>query len=428
MQYADFIVHNIGELVTLDGPNRPRIREEMQELGIIHDGAVAMVQGKIVAVGKSSEIHTEWQAKETLDARKSLVTPGFVDPHTHPVFAATREAEFEMRIRGATYQEIAKAGGGIRESARRLQKIPKEVLKEQVRSRLDRFLCLGTTTIEAKSGYGLSTDAEIKSLEILCELRKEHSIGIVPTFMGAHEVPDEYQHHREGYISLLIQEMIPEVTRRKLAKYCDIFCERGVFSIEESRRVLEAARKEGLSLKLHADELSPLGGAELAAALHATSADHLVFISDQGIEDMKNRGVVAVLLPATTFFLASSPYAPARKMISCGVPVALSTDFNPGSAMTQSMPIVLTLATLYLRMLPSEALVASTINAAFAIGMADRVGSISVGKEADLLLWEASSYRYLPYHFGDNLLWAVIKSGKIVSRSPSCLSKSGGSL
>lgn len=412
MEQADLIVHNIGELLTLDGANRPRAGKEMQELGILPDAAVAIHNGKIAQVGSSREILERWQG-ESIDASGSLVSPGFVDPHTHPVFAVSREEEFEMRVRGATYQEIARAGGGIRNSVRRLRETPKDALKESVRGRLNRFLSLGTTTVEAKSGYGLSIVDEVKSLEILSELGRELPIDIVPTFLGAHEIPDEYREDREGYIRLIIEEMIPQVAKRNLARYCDIFCEEHVFSVEESRRILEAAQKAGLGLKLHAEEFVALGGAELAASLHATSADHLVAISDSGIDAMKRAGVIAVLLPATSFFLAKSRYAPARHMIDSGLAVALSTDFNPGSSMTQSMPLVLTLACLYLKMTPAESWVATTINSACAIGLADRVGSIAAGKQADLVLWNAPNYRYIPYHFGDNLVSLVIKKGKV---------------
>ena len=254
MPNADLLVRNIGELVTIAGPNTPRMGEQMQQLGIVHRAAIAIQKDKIVALGPEFEIIPAWQSAHTIDAGGALVTPGFVDPHTHPVFAASREQEFEMRVTGASYLEIAKAGGGIRNSARKLQQATKQSLKQDVGKRLDRFLRLGTTTIEAKSGYGLSTASELKSLEILSELAAEHQLDIIRTFLGAHEVPDEYQNDREGYIHLLIDEMIPEVAKRKLADYCDIFCEEHVFDIAESRRILQAAQQAGLKLKLHADE------------------------------------------------------------------------------------------------------------------------------------------------------------------------------
>ncbi len=414
MHEVDMIVDEIKELATLNGPNRPRIGLEMQELGIVHDAAIAIQDGKILETNAQQAIHQKYKARQIIHAQGHLVTPGFVDPHTHPVFAATREQEFAMRVQGATYQDIAKAGGGIRNSARRFQKANKSDIQELTRKNLWRFLNLGTTTIEAKSGYGLSTEAEIKSLEILQELQNTIPLDIVPTFLGAHEIPDEYRQNRRQYIDLIISEMIPLVAQRKLAQYCDVFCETHVFTVEETREILEAGKKFGLLPKLHADELTPTGGAELAAEMHATSADHLVAISDKGIQDMQKSGTVAVLLPATTFFLGSSKYAPGRKMIDAGVPVALATDFNPGSSMTQSMPLVLTIACLYLKMMPSETLAATTINSACAIGMQEHVGSLVPGKQADLLIWDCNSVAYLPYHFGDNLVHTVIKKGKVI--------------
>lgn len=419
MKYVDILIKNIGELITMAGPNAPRIKEQMNDIGNIHNAAIAIHHGSIVSVGPQDQVCREYDGIQTIQANGKLVTPGFVDPHTHPVFAGTRENEFEMRIAGATYQEIAKKGGGIRNSARKLQAIDKSTLREATRLRMLRFLHLGTTTIEAKSGYGLSTESEIKSLEVIQELSKELPLDIVPTFLGAHEIPDEYRQNRQAYIDLIINEMIPQVAGRKLAKYCDVFCEDHVFTIEESRQILSSAMKAGLSPKLHADELTYTGGAELAGQLHATSADHLMAVMDQGIQSLQQSGVIAVLLPATTFFLGLSRYAPARKMIESGVAVALATDFNPGSCMTQSMPMVLTISALYLKMTPAEALTASTINSACAIGMQNQVGSLMVGKQADLLLWQVPNLAYVPYHFGDNLIRMVIKRGKIlIENSP----------
>ncbi len=415
MQQVDVMVTNIGQLVTISGPNRPRIGSEMKELGILENVAIAIDKGNIIAIDQQQEIQKSYHAKHTIYAGGCLVTPGFVDPHTHPIFAATRENEFAMRIRGSTYQEIAKAGGGIRNSARRLQQTDKETLKELAYKRIMRFLQLGTTTIEAKSGYGLSTDSEIKSLEILQELSQKVPLDIVPTFLGAHEVPDDYRDRREDYINLLISEMIPLIAEKKLAKYCDVFCEDHVFNIEESKRILEAGIKFGLLPKLHAEELAYTGGSELAAQIHATSADHLVAIADKGIEEMKKAGTIAVLLPATTFFLGSSRYAPGRKMIDSGMAVALATDFNPGSCMNQNMQLVLTIAAMHLKMLPEESLVATTINSACAIGKQEQVGSLMPGKQADIIIWQAKNYSYLPYHFGDNLIRMVLKKGKIVA-------------
>jgi len=389
----------------------------MQNLEIIQDGAVAITDNKIVAVGKTDDVLSKVEIDKNtkiIDAKGKVVSPGFVDPHTHPVFAATREEEFEMRIKGKSYQEIAEAGGGIRSSVRNLRKCSKEELIKFTVPRLDRFLSCGTTTIEAKSGYGLSLEDEIKSLEVIRELNKTHPLDLIPTFLGAHEIPDEYKDRKNDYVNLLTKEIIPEVAERKLAVFCDVFCEKGVFNLEESEKILEAAKKYGLKPRLHADQLSSSGGAELAAKVKAVSADHLERISDQGMEKMKKAGVIAVLLPGATFGLGLREYAPARKMIDSGVAVALATDFNPGSSMTESMPMILSLSCLMMRMTPAEAITASTINSAYAVDKGDVIGSLKSGKKADLIIWEVENYKSIPYHFGVNLVHKVIKDGKVV--------------
>ncbi|MGB2696524.1 MAG: imidazolonepropionase, partial [Candidatus Zixiibacteriota bacterium] len=343
-----------------------------------------------------------------------VVSPGFVDPHTHPIFAATREEEFELRIKGKSYQEISQAGGGIKSSVRKLRKCSKEELIKLTLPRLDKFLSYGTTTIEAKSGYGLSLEDEIKSLEVIKELNSIHPLDLIPTFLGAHHVPDEYKDKKEEYIDLLTREIIPEVAERKLAHFCDVFCEKGVFNLEESEKILEAAKKFGLKPRLHADQLTSFGGAELAAKVKAVSADHLENISDQGIEKMKKAGVIAILLPGATFGLGLRDYAPARKMIDSGLAVALATDFNPGSSMTESMPMILSLSCLMMRMTPAETITASTINSTCAVDKGDMMGSLVLGKKADLIVWEVENYRIIPYHYGVNLICKVIKDGKVV--------------
>jgi imidazolonepropionase len=327
----------------------------------------------------------------------------------------TREMEFEMRVQGKTYMEIAAAGGGIRASVRDLRTTPGEVLMKKTRRRLDRLLAYGITTIEAKSGYGLSTESEIKQLEIIRDLNQLHPIDLVSTFLGAHEVPDEYRENRRGYADLVINDMLPQVVAGGLAEFSDIFCEEGVFDIDESRRIQQAAQDAGLGLKFHADELASTGGAELAAEMGAVSADHLVYISDEGIAAMAASGTVAVLLPATTFSLAGDKYAPARKMIESGVTVALSTDCNPGSSYTESMPLVVSLAALQMRMTAAEAISAVTVNAACAISRQDYLGRLQAGCLADLVVWDMQDYRELPYHFGVNLAELVVKRGKPVS-------------
>ena len=415
---TDLIIQNALQLLTLKSDTKaPKVGKQMDELGIIENGAVAIKEDKIIAVGKTEKVLKEVQINEKteiIDATGKVVLPGFVDCHTHPVFATIREEEFDLRIRGKTYKEIAQAGGGIRSSVRALRKLSKEELIKIALPRLDRILSYGTTTIEAKSGYGLSIEDEIKSLEVIKELNRIHALELIPTFLGAHEIPDEYQDKREDYIKLLTEKMIPQVAEKKLAVFCDVFCERGVFNLEESRRILESAKKHGLKLKLHVDQLSAFGGAELAAEAGAISADHLDFISDNGIEKLKQAGTIAVLLPGSTFSLGLKDYPPARKMIEKGLAVALSTDFNPGSSMTESMPMILTLACVMMKMTPSEALTSATINASYAVDKGDQVGSIEKGKQADLVVWDVKNYKEIPYHYGVNLVDKVIKRGKVV--------------
>ncbi|MFQ5452683.1 MAG: imidazolonepropionase, partial [Candidatus Zixiibacteriota bacterium] len=332
----------------------------------------------------------------------------------HPVFFGTRENEFEMRTQGKSYMEIAHSGGGIRASVRDLRTTPVNILMEKTKTRLDNFLKYGVTTIEAKSGYGLSLESEIKQLEIIRDLNQTHTLDIIPTFLGAHEIPDEYCDKREKYIDIIINEMIPAVTKENLAEFSDIFCEEGVYNIEESKKIQQAALQAGLKLKFHADELKSTGGAELAASMKATSADHLVYISDNGIKAMADVGVAAVLLPGTTFSLGGKQYAPARKMIEAGVVVALSTDCNPGSSYSESLPIIISLATLQMKLTASEAISAVTVNAAYAINCQDKIGQLREGFQADITVWNMSDYRELPYHYGINLTAKVIKKGKLV--------------
>ena len=419
MKSTTLIIKNARQVLTMRSDQKsPRTGKHMEDPGIIEDGAVAVSNGKIVAVGYTDQVLRKVQVNEetnVIDAKDKVVLPGFVDSHTHPVFAATREEEFEMRVKGRPYQEIAAAGGGIKSSVRTLRAASKQELIQLTLPRLDRMMSYGTTTIEAKSGYGLSLEDEIKMLEVIRELNDRHLIDLVPTFLGAHEIPEEYKDRREEYIRLIVEKMLPEVAKRKLAVFCDIFCEKGVFDIEESRKILTAAKDHGFKLKLHADQLTALGGAKLAAELGAISADHLEFIDDQGIEMMKQAGVIGVLLPGACFGLGMKEYPPARKMIDQGLPVALATDFNPGSSMTESMPIILSMACLMMKMSPAEAVVASTINSAYAVGRADDVGSIEMGKKADLVIWNVRDYREIPYHYGVKLVDQVIKEGKVAN-------------
>jgi imidazolonepropionase len=417
---VDLIIRNANQLLTLRSPEKsPRGGEQMEDLGLVADGAVAIRDGLVLAAGSSAEVEAAFvpgSETEVIDARGKVVMPGFVDPHTHPVFAGSREGEFELRIKGASYQEIAASGGGIRASVRSLRQATEDELEKQAWPRLDRMLSLGTTTAEAKSGYGLSLTDEMKSLQVIARLNQSHPLDLVPTFLGAHEIPDEFRKDRGEYIRQIQEEMIPQVVQRGLAEFCDIFCEEGVFDLEESREILSAAQKAGLKLKLHAEELAASGGSLLAAELGAVSVDHLVFVSQEGIKALAHKGVIPVLLPGTTFSLGLEQYAPARRMIEAGLPVALATDLNPGSCMTESMPMIITLACLGMKMTPAEAIAAATLNAAYAVDRGDMLGSLETGKQADLVIWDMPNYKVLPYHFGVSLVDTVIKSGRVVYR------------
>jgi imidazolonepropionase len=415
---ATILIKNIGQLITMQGPV-PRTGKSMRDLGIIEQGGIAAAGEEILAVGPSDEVQGRVSLAEgctVIDAEGAVVTPGLIDPHTHPVFARTREKEFEMRIEGKSYQEIARAGGGIRSSVRDLREASAASLTKNTHKRLDMLLSHGVTTIEAKSGYGLSTESEMKSLQVLRDLDSVHPMDIVSTFLGAHEVPDEYRDKREDYISLIIEEMIPAVTKDKLAEFSDIFCEEEVFDMEESRRIQTAAARAGLKLKFHADELASTGGAELAAEMKAVSADHLVYISEAGMKAMAASGTVAVLLPGTTFSLGGKQYAPARKMIERGMVVSLSTDCNPGSSFSESLPMIISLAAVQMKLTAAEAISAVTVNAAVAIDRGGQIGQLVAGCLADMVVWDMADYRELPYHYGVNLVSTVVKRGKTVAR------------
>lgn len=384
------------------------------ELNIQAGVALALEDGRIRAIDTPEKLQEMFADARRIDGAGCWALPGFVDPHTHPVFFKTREGEFSLRVMGKSYEEIAAAGGGIRNSVRVFRQASFDELSELTYQRIRRFLEFGTTTIEAKSGYGLSLEDELKSLRILKKVAELLPITIVPTFLGAHEVPDEYQRDREKYVDLIINEMIPRVAEEKLAKFCDVFCEKDVFTVAQSERILLAAKDHGLQPKLHADELFYTGGAELAAKVGAISADHLLKISAEGIRSMADAGVVPVLLPGTTFFLGKSGYAPARQMIDAGMPVAIATDFNPGSSMTQNMQLMLTLSALYLKMTSAEVITAATRNAARAIAREDRVGTLETGKDADIVLLDIPGHEYLPYHYGVNHVHKVIRHGRVV--------------
>ena len=435
----DLIIQHIAQLVTLADPapslpaagrekGRGRSGQAMSELGIIEDGLVAMRDGKITAVGKTAELKSKVSLRpdtKVIDAEGQVVMPGFVDCHTHLVYAGSREAEFEMRACGATYQEIAAKGGGIRSTVRATRAATKPQLHQGALQRLSRMLLWGTTTAEVKSGYGLSTESEIKILEVIRDLNNTQQIELAPTFMGAHEFPTEFRQKprpgasdpamfdREGYVDLLCDEMIPQVRELGLAEFCDVFCDQGVFTPAEAERILETGANHGLASKIHADELAQVGAAEVAAKVHAISAEHLLYPSQTGLELMRDAGTIAVLLPGTSLTLKKQ-YAPARRMVEMGIPVAIATDHNPGTCTIEAMPMVIGLACLNLGLTPAEAICAATYNAACALERGEMIGSIEPGKQADLLVLDIPNYRYLPYHFGVNYVKTVIKKGKIV--------------
>lgn len=369
---------------------------------------------RIVRVGEQERVLEELPACDEIDAGARLLTPGLVDCHTHPVFFNHRAHEFVQRTQGATYQEIAAGGGGIRYSVRDLRAAAEDDLRQRVLQRLEVFLAYGTTTIEAKSGYGLSLEHELLSLRILQAAALEHPVEIVPTFLGAHEVPDEYRSQREQYLSLVLHEMIPAVAAQQLARFTDVFCEEHVFNKAEALQVLQAAARFGLRAKIHAEQLSESGGAQVAIAAHAVSADHLEHMPAVLYEPFRAAGIVPVLLPGADFFIRAKKYADARAMIAAGLPVAISTDFNPGSCMTESLPMIMTLACLHLQMTPAQAMIAATLHAACALALGNQIGSLEVGKQADAVLWDADSVNEIPYHFGINLAHAVIKKGRVV--------------
>ncbi|MEM4701037.1 MAG: imidazolonepropionase [Candidatus Bathyarchaeia archaeon] len=420
---ADTLIVNASELVTLAGSNeKPRTGKRMRELGIIKNGCVAIKDGKILAIGKSPEIRKNFKAENIVNASGKTVLPGFVDPHTHLIFAGSREDEFQMRIEGASYMEILRAGGGILKTVRETQKANLDELLGFGLNTLDVMLRYGTTTVEAKSGYGLTIKDELKILEVIKRLNQLHAVDVVPTFMGAHAVPAEYASNPEQYVSLIVDEMIPTVAERKLAEFCDVFCERGVFNLEQTRKILIAAKNHGLGLKVHADEMSQLGGAELAASLEAVSAEHLLFASDVGLRAMAEKGVIAVLLPAAAFSLMAGRFADARKMMDYGVPVALGTDFN-SSCWVENQQLVIAFACHFMRMTPAEAITAATINAAHAIGRASEVGSLEVGKKADIVILNVPNHIFLGYRFGVNLVEKVIKNGRTVVDEESAIAE-----
>ncbi len=451
---ADLLIYNIGQLATLAGPPGPRRGAAMRELGLITDAALAVADDRIIAVGKSDALAATIQPTATLNAGGCAVIPGFVDPHTHLPWVGHRAAEFEMRIGGATYMQIMAAGGGIARTVADTRAASLATLVVETRGRLDRMLAHGTTTAEAKTGYGLNLSDELKQLDAIAELRRAHPVDLVPTFLAAHAVPPEYQGRTEAYVDLIVEELLPaawahwqrigssslrpwsqisratgevqpagaigqdvrEADRRAWnAIFCDVFCEAGAFDLAQARRILTAARQLGFGLKIHVDEFASLGGALLAIELAAISADHIVTTPAEHVTRLARSNTIGVALPGTPFGLGQRDYSPARSLIDQGGALALATDLNPGTCWCENMQFILALACRTMRLLPAEALTAATLNAACAIGLGEQIGSLEVGKLADLLLLDADDYRMLAYRFGTNLVRTVVKRGKVMS-------------
>lgn len=413
----DLLIHNIGTLITMQGSRGPRTGREMSEVGAVRKGAVAIRDGLIVAAGPEDDVMADiggLAIERKHDAQGLLVTPGLIDPHTHLVHGGSREHELALKLKGMSYLEILAQGGGILSTVRATRQATEEELYAKAKVSLDIMLSFGVTTAEAKSGYGLTLEDELKQLRVAHRLNREHPVDLVSTFMGAHVVPEEYKGRSGEFVKVVIEQMLPEVKRQGLAEFCDVFCEHGVFSVDESEQILLAAKELGFGLKIHADEIEPIGGAQLAGKLGCISAEHLIAASDEGLEAMRQAGVVAVCLPATSFNLRLTNHARARDMIEMGLAVALSTDYNPGSSPTEALQLVMTLGCLNLGMTPEEVLTAVTINAAHAIGRADTVGTLEAGKQADLVIFKADNLAYLPYHFGINHVHTVFKRGNVV--------------
>jgi imidazolonepropionase len=414
MKKGNILIKNASQIVTCSG-NKAKFGKDMSDIHIIENGSVVIEEGLIKAAGKTEDILSKYDENnyEVLNLENKCVLPGFVDSHTHFVFGGYREEEFSWRLKGDSYMDIMNRGGGIANTVKATREASRGELIGLGKKRLDSMLHFGVTTVEGKSGYGLDYDTEIKQLEVMKELNDIHPVDVVSTFLGAHAVPAEYKGKQNDYIDFMIEKVMPYVAENELAEFCDVFCEEGVFSVEESRKILLEAKELGMKLKIHADEIASLGGAELGAELGTVSADHLLHASDKGIKDMAERKVVSTLLPTTAFCLRE-PFAKGRYMIDNGCGVALATDFNPGSGFTNSIPLIFALSAIYMNMTIEETITAMTINGAAALDRADTIGSIDVGKKGDLVVLEYPSYKFLPYNTGVNIVEKVIKNGVLV--------------
>lgn len=414
---ATLVIKNISNLITLKGENKPRTGESLKDIGIINDGILAANRDKIIYIGEGKLPESIETDENTLfiDAKGKTVTPGLVDSHTHLVHGGSRENELAMKLKGVSYLDILAAGGGIHSTVTSTKNGSFNELYNKAKKSLDTMLSYGITTVEAKSGYGIDDfQTELKQMEVAKKLNEDHPVDVVSTFMAAHAIPMEYKDDPDRFVDIIIDEMLPVVAKEKLAKFCDVFCEEGVFTIDQSRKILLAAKEIGIEAKLHADEIKPLGGAELAAEIGCISADHLIGASDQGIEKMAERKVVANLLPGTSFNLQTGNFARARYMIEKGVPVALSTDYNPGSCPTENIQLIMSFASLIMKMTPEEVITGVTINGAASLGLEDTIGSLELGKKADIVIFDTPNLEYIIYHFGINHTDKVIKDGILV--------------
>ena len=420
---TDLIIYNAAQIVTCASSGKAKKSFEMQEVAIIENGAVAVSDGAVIAIGKSDEILREFEAEKMIDSGGKAVCPAFVECHTHIVFAGNRLNEFELRIKGASYLEIMEVGGGIVSTVRQTREASLAELIEQSRERLEKLLALGVATCEVKTGYGLSTESEIKMLEAIAELDKTHAVDLIPTFLAAHAIPPEFKGKEDEFTDLICEEMIPRAAQwfadshfagENYPFFIDVFCEKNAFNLEQSKKVLETGKRYGMKIKAHVDEFTNLGGARFAIENGATSIDHLDTISEAEIAMLAQSNTIGVVTPTVNFNFGSAEFSDARKMIDEGCAIALSTDFNPGSAPCPSLPNAMAIACRYQKLLPSEAMNAATINAAFAVGLGEKTGSIEMGKQADILILDTNDYRQLAYEFGGNLIEKVIKKGKIV--------------
>lgn len=409
----NLFVKNIGQLVTVGANGKSfKAGNEMRELNVLTNASLLIEGGIIQRIAPTNELFPTKEI-DVLDAGNRVALPGFVDSHTHAVFAGSREDEFAMRAEGKSYQDIAASGGGILSTMNATRAATKKELLRSAERRLNEMMRLGTTTVEIKSGYGLTVDDEIKMLDVVQDLRRDHFVTVVPTFLGAHAFPPEFAEDRNGYVDLLANRMLPYIAERQLATFCDVFCDEGYFDLHQTEQILLEAKRFGLIPKLHADQLAAIGGTELGVQLNAASIDHLEHLTPKGLEALKSSISIATVLPGASFFL-NHPYAPARFIIEANIPLAIATDFNPGSSMSTSMPMMMTIACTQMHLTPEEAIAATTLNGAAALGLSHEIGSIEVGKQADIVLYDVPNYRHIPYHYGVNHVWKIIKNGTVL--------------